>query len=501
MATAISQISPLLLGLGAFVLYLFASRFRTWTRLRHIPGPRGAGWSRFWLIRHQLRGTLPNDVADVCEKYGPLARVGPNWVVCSDPSEIRRTWGVRSGFRRADWYKGYRFDPNSDSILTAVDNEHHHRLKTNLLPGYLGRNQPGQEKIVDTHIANFIALIDRSYLSLSQQQVKKMDMGRVFQFLTQDITSAVEFGEAFGYLEANCDRDGVIAALEGMQGPCALFSYLPELLAVVTSRWAKPLMPKPTDTTGIGRLVGMVQEMVGTRYGEKKTKGVDALQQFVDSDLTQKEVEAEALVHLLGGADTTATALRNTIFYLSTTPAAYRRLQSEIDAFLPNAARPIIADAQAKTLPYLQACIKESLRLWPPIAGLAPKVSARDEVICGFDVPAGTYVAWAIFGVMRDKGVFGDDADVFEPGRWLGREEKKLREMESVQGLVFNGGTRWECLGRRLAYTELGKVLFELFARYDFSMVNPVEPFHWNIPGMTVQEKMDVRIVKRAGMD
>lgn len=95
--------------------------------------------------------------------------------------------------------------------------------------------------------------------------------------------------------------------------------------------------------------------------------------------------------------------------------------------------------------------------MWPPVSGLAPKVSAKDEVICAKKVPAGTFVAWAIFGAMRDKGVFGADADVFEPGRWMGKDEKKLREMESVQGLVFNGGTRWECLGKRLAYLELGK--------------------------------------------
>lgn len=123
-----------------------------------------------------------------------------------------------------------------------------------------------------------------------------MDMGEACQFLTQDITSAVEFGESFGYLEANRDRDGVIAALEGMQVPCAMFALLPELLWVVTSRWAKPLMPKPTDKTGIGRLVGMIQERVAARYGPTAKKGVDSLQQFVESKLTRKEVEAEALV-------------------------------------------------------------------------------------------------------------------------------------------------------------------------------------------------------------
>ncbi|KAK5653208.1 hypothetical protein OQA88_9106 [Cercophora sp. LCS_1] len=483
----------------AFGIYIFISRFRTWYRLRHIPGPTSAGWSKLWLLKHQLGGRLPKDLADACEKYGSLTRVGPNWLVCSDPAEIRRTWSIRSGYRRADWYKGFRFDPNSDSILTSVDNNEHHRLKRNLLPGYLGNGQPNQEKVVDSHIGNFLRLIERCYLSDGEGDLRSMDMGRVCQYLTQDITSALEFGEAFGYIEANRDRDGVIEALEGMQLPVAILAFLPALLWVVTSRWAKPLMPKPTDKTGIGKLVGMIQKRVAARYGADRKRGTDVLQQFVESGLTRKEVEAEALVHLLGGADTTATALRNTIFYLSTSPAAYARLRSEIAAFLPQANRPVISDAQAKSLPYLQACIKEALRMWPPISGLAPKVSGKDDVICGKKVPAGTYVAWAIFGAMKDKAVFGADAEIFEPGRWIGKNEQKLREMESAQGLVFNTGTRWECLGRRLAYLELGKALFELFARYDFAMMNPVQPFHWNAPGLTIQEAMNVRITKRVG--
>ena len=162
----------------------------------------------------------------------------------------------------------------------------------------MGTGQPGQESVVDEQIVHFIELIERSYLTdvSGSGGVKKMDLGKVCQFLTQDITSAVEFGESLGYLEANRDRDGVIAALEGMQVPCAMFALLPELLWMVTSRAAKPLMPKPTDKQGIGRLVGMIQERVGTRYGDGAKKGVDSLQQFVESKLTQKEVEAEALV-------------------------------------------------------------------------------------------------------------------------------------------------------------------------------------------------------------
>lgn len=241
-----------------------------------------------------------------------------------------------------------------------------------------------------------------------------------------------------------------------------MMALLPSLLAIATSPIFKPFMPKPTDKDGIGRLLGIVKAHVDSRYGEKKITNPDVLQSFVESGLSRKEVEAEALVHLLGGSDTTATAIRNTIFYVATNPRTYRRLQTEVDAVIGTATRPVIADAEAKKLPFLQATIKEALRMWPPIMGLMPKISAKDDVICGKEIPAGTFVSWCPFAIMKDTNVFGGNADVFELMRWLEADATRLREMEATQGLVFMAGTRWECLGRKLAYTELGEVLFEV---------------------------------------
>jgi len=53
-----------------FAIYVLISRIQTWNRLRHIPGPIAASWSRTWLVKSQLGGKLPRDVSDVCEKYG-----------------------------------------------------------------------------------------------------------------------------------------------------------------------------------------------------------------------------------------------------------------------------------------------------------------------------------------------------------------------------------------------------------------------------------------------
>ena len=61
---------------------------------------------------------------------------------------------------------------------------------------------------------------------------------------------------------------------------------------------------------------------------------------------------------------------------------------------------------------------------------------------------------------MRHK-VFGADADMFRPERWLEAEPDQLKEMESVVDLVFGSG-RWQCMGKQIVWTELRKVFVEV---------------------------------------
>lgn len=89
------------------------------------------------------------------------------------------------------------------------------------------------------------------------------------------------------------------------------------------------------------------------------------------------------------------------MFYLATTPTAYRRLQREIDEAIrsgrASSQGPIITSAEAKNLPYLQAVVKEGLRIHPPTLILASKrVPAEGDILPAPDgrfIPGGTEIA------------------------------------------------------------------------------------------------------------
>src|SRR5690606_8304764 len=84
--------------------------------------------------------------------------------------------------------------------------------------------------------------------------------------------------------------------------------------------------------------------------------------------------------------------------------------------------------SQSQSLPYFQACLKEAMRVRPAVGlNITRVVPEGGAEIGGEYFPGGTRVAVNGWVVHRDEGVFGADAGVFRPGRWLEGEEKARR--------------------------------------------------------------------------
>jgi len=217
----------------------------------------------------------------------------------------------------------------------------------------------------------------------------------------------------------------------------------------------------------------------------------------------------------IAGSDTTATVLRTLIANAITHPGICSRLQAEIDeAAAAGTASSPITDAEARKLPYLQACIKEALRIWPPITGIMPRISDEDAVICGIPIPAGTNIAWSAHAVMRNKDIFGVDAELYRPSRWIEADADQIRAMDSTVDLCFGQG-KWGCLGRPIAMLELNKMVGEvsfiktrvtigshadlrqLFRRFDFTPVDVEKPIRNTFVGVLIQSDMYLKIKQR----
>jgi cytochrome P450 len=358
------------------------------------------------------------------------------------------------------------------------------------------------------------------------QIYKPVDFARIAQYFALDVISDIAFGQPFGFLESDSDVYDYIKTQEALLPIFEWFSTLPSLERLTRVGWvSKLIMPKPTDKKGLGRLMGVAEKIVNERYAAA-TKGgpkSDMLGSFIRHGLPQEQAKIETVLQIMAGSDTTVVTLRMTVLFVATAPSTLQRLLAELDGAEVSGklTKPMARDSEIRThLPYLCACVKETLRMWPPVLGLGFKEVPKDgDTLNGVFLPAGTNIGYGAWSLHRSKAVYGEDANIYRPGRWTdSKDEEKLAEMNRSADLVFGYGKNG-CLGKPVAFMELNKAVTEvrdskptmyfspandvkLFRRFDFSLVNPLKPIRsFNRNGLFVQSDMWVRISRREGAD
>lgn len=278
----------------------------------------------------------------------------------------------------------------------------------------------------------------------------------------------IAWGRPLGFLKENRDLFDYNKSATEFFPIMELGTNVPFVHSILSSKLVQALAgPKPEDKVGMGAIIGVLQQVVADRFsGQDSVEGRDRdmLDAFLGRGLTQLEAESESLLQILAGSDSTATSIRMTLVYLLTNPPCYAQLRKEIDEAIEagSISYPVVADSEAQKLPYLQACIKEGIRLWQPLNGVQTKVLAQKEGVTVDNVwiPGGTQVTLSQHQMMRRQDLFGPDADLFKPERWL-TDAGTLKGYDKVWELSFAAG-RFMCLGKNIALMELNKVFVEV---------------------------------------
>lgn len=141
------------------------------------------------------------------------------------------------------------------------------------------------------------------------------------------------------------------------------------------------------------------------------------------------DIASECADHLLAGIDTTSDTALFLVWALSQpqNQPFQERLRDEL-LHLPDEAmgEDGIPKAEAvDKLVYLNAVIKETLRLYAPLPVFAPRSLLVDSEIDGYQIPAGTVVGMAPYSLHRNPDVFKEPL-TFNPDRWLSSEAAEL---------------------------------------------------------------------------
>nr|QFF91475.1 1,25-dihydroxyvitamin D(3) 24-hydroxylase isoform 2 [Potamotrygon motoro] len=178
---------------------------------------------------------------------------------------------------------------------------------------------------------------------------------------------------------------------------------------------------------------------------------------YSDSKLSRKELYATIAELQIGGVETTANGLLWAIFNLSRNAKVQEKLNEELLRVLPKNQIPTAEDI--KKMPYLKACLKESMRITPSVP-LTSRTLEEETILGDYLLPKGTTLMISYHALGWNEEYF-DEGMQFKPERWL-QDKDKINPFAHVP---FGIGKRM-CIGRRLAELQLQLALCWLVQRY-----------------------------------
>ncbi|TMW62719.1 hypothetical protein Poli38472_005337 [Pythium oligandrum] len=318
---------------------------------------------------------------------------------------------------------------------------------------------------------------------------KSIDMFKLMNRFTMEAFSEIGFGIEMNCLEAE-EEHPFQSAFDSAQRTIILRFLLPgfvwklqSFLGIGAEGQFKKDMKVIDDT---------VLDIIAKSFQRRQESGakenrVDLVSLFLDHfetspDNQGKEFDPRYLrdivvTFLIAGRDTTAQALSWFFVNLTKHPHVAEKIRDELKNVLPELYEGKIDSPsmeQAHQLTYLEAALKESMRIRPSIP-MTIKSAAEDAVLCdGTFIEKGSRVSMPIFAMGRMTQLWGPDADEFNPERWIDPTTGKLIQVSPYKYLAFNAGPR-TCMGMNLALLEMKIVAASVMSRFEIEVVKPNE--------------------------
>ncbi|KAM7219399.1 Cytochrome P450 [Rhypophila decipiens] len=495
--------SPYTLCAFIAIFALLTTLTRRYLHLRHIPGPFLASLTNLWRFRLQYNGSIQPILYNLHKTYGPIVRIGPSTVSISSPEYITSVFGARAGFTKSDSYGGMRtFVPTSHesliggtgssigSIIDIQDEKKVKAIKRAIGTVFLSNNlEKDYEEDVDSAITKLVAS-----LNCRAGTGKPFNLYQMVQHFQLDFLLRIAFGEDAGCLERGEDVLGLTGLTYRRLQHWYKWQAVPELERFIfqnwlwsgrmvgKSRWAR----EGAARVEARRLQKESEEKNGTREEGDTGRREDLLDKYLAASETHPEAIPPRLLFNLvnstiaAGTDTTVGTVTVLFYFLLRNPKVRDRLLTELESALETSAIFPVKYSAVKGLPYLDAVIKETLRLLAVLGTTLDRtVPSQGAVVGGVHLPGGTVVGCSPYVVHRHEATFGERVDEFRPERWLvdrdgiNLSEEKRVAMEHAT-LSWSHGSR-TCLGRNLAGMDMKKLIPSILMNFKASLPFPSE--------------------------
>ncbi|KZP14957.1 cytochrome P450 [Athelia psychrophila] len=496
-----------LLALGWRLLKLFANH-----PFDNLPGPPSASFffgnikqfqvPQAWAFHQHIADTYGHVV-----KYRGLGNQAQIWV--SDPKALHYIL-----VKEQDSYNKFihlRKVLFGDGLASTLG-EHHRKQRKMLNPAFSPRHL--QEMVPIFY--NVSHKLREAILSRVTAGPQEIDMLHWFGRTALEFVGQSGLGYSFDHLDDrpphpySLNMKNLFPTVFRLPVLERLLPYVSELGSPAFRRAFVKLIPF-ADVQSVRRIVDMMdktsQEIVRSKevnnlVADEQTGGGKDIMSILlkanraaeeEDRLPDAEVIAQVTTLVFAATDTTSSALSRIFYLLAQHPEAQDRLRDEICA----ARRQYgdLNDKQLDGLQYLDAVIRETVRLYAPVP-FVERTANKDTVlpfsqpIVGIDgidiheitIPKGTIVTVAIMRANRDPDIWGDDMQEWKPERWLTSSPDKVANVHFPgvysNMMSFGGGNRG-CIGFKFSLLEMKTLMSVLLESFGFSLSD--KDIKWNL--------------------
>uniref|UniRef100_UPI0035900510 cytochrome P450 3A24-like isoform X1 n=1 Tax=Myxine glutinosa TaxID=7769 RepID=UPI0035900510 len=432
-----------------------------------VPGPKPL--PLFGNFFHYRQGVAQFD--EQCRKcYGGMWGVYEGrypMLMVTDP-EIVKTVLVKEFYTLFTNRRNFKMSGILDDALSVVEDDTWKRIRTILSPTF----STGKLKEMVPIIKHYTNILVEH---LRQRESQSLDIKRVFGSYSMDVIASAAFSTQVDSL--NNENDPFIKNINKLMK----FSLLnPLILLILLFPVVVPVLRffkvSFLSSSILHFFNSNLQRMKKTRSKGKHSGRVDFLQMMIDAQITEtvkdeegtdtpyksltdNEIQAQAIIFIIAGTETTANTLSYVAYNLAVHPDIQSKLQEEIDEAFPNKSE--LTYEGVMQLPYLDMVISETLRKFP-IAIRLERVCKDSTELGGLHVPRGMVIGVPLFALHRDPSIWPEPEE-FRPERFT-KEAKEGRNPYAY--LPFGAGPR-NCIGMRFALVHMKMGLVALLQEFN----------------------------------
>ncbi|GAA5837017.1 hypothetical protein JCM11251_004475 [Rhodosporidiobolus azoricus] len=491
---ALASVGSFLVAFLSYLVYSVAFH-----PLAGLPGPLRAqlgigGWTT---VRAAKRDMGPK-LEELHRKYGNIVRIGRNEASVVAPQAVVDLYRYGGAVKdKSSFYQFFKV--SKPSLLATLSHSEHALARRGVSPAFTMNLLVDLEEFVDVCFDDLTQQLDTQISKAGGRAT--VDLGTLLQFLAMDVVAELAFGRSFGLTKAGYDTDDYLPMLDAYTASSCLSGTQP---------WARRFLhwwlTRRLGSSGNAALGQKASQAVARRLEDleeaRKSGDTDSIRRDILSKLigaknpdgspfTVDQVKVQANSILGAGSDTTSITFRALIAYIVRNPAIYRKVMEELDDAVESGLVSFpISHAMGTKLTYLQACLKETLRLHPAVPWVLPRViPAGGAVVGGRFFSGGVNVGMSPYVFHRRTEAYGPDAEQFRPERWIEASEEDKKTLERNL-LTFGSGNR-VCVGKNVALMEICKLAPSFLYRYKVSFTprSPTSPH--KLPGQGIDGKLD----------